>query len=158
MIKAKYLLRFFLLLGFWLLMSGSADWQHILVGTIVAILVMWFWGSPATSQQKFHFKPILYALWLTGVMLAEIWKSAWHVAQIILLGRKIDPKLVWVDTPLQSRLARVVFSNCITLTPGTLTVSLEGNRLLVHALTPEFGKGLSDWKVHKILKKMEGQS
>jgi len=152
------LLKFTLLLGFWLLLSGSMDWQHILVGIAVAALIMLFWRNPADKAGPLRLKPFLYGIGLAGIMLAEIWKSAWHVARIILSGRKVNPEFVWIETPLQSPLSRVIFANCITLTPGTLTVSLEGTRLLVHALTPQFAQGLENWRVHNILQKMEGKA
>jgi len=144
------------LLGFWFLLSGSIDWQHILVGVVATALVTMFWRKPDDNNKGFRLRTIFYGTWLAAVMLVEIWRSAWHVALIVLSCSKVSPKLVWVDTPLQLPLSRVFFANCISLTPGTLTISLVGNRLLVHALTHEFGGGLTDWKVHKILKKMEG--
>lgn len=158
MMKLKTMLKFILLLGFWFLLSGSADWQHILVGVMATILIMLFWRGQDMQKQAFSLKPLFYGIVLAAVMLVEIFKSAWHVALIILGGRRVDPEFVWVETPLSLPLSRVVFGNCISLTPGTLTISLEGNRLLVHALTPEFAQGLADWRVHKILKKMEGKA
>jgi multicomponent Na+:H+ antiporter subunit E len=152
----RAIIQFVLLLGFWFLMSGSIDWQHALVGIVITIAIMAFWRRPDTKRGKFSLKPLGYGLWLAVVMLVEIWKSAWHVAKIILFGQKIDPVLVWIDTPLQSSLGQVVLANCITLTPGTLTVSLGEGRLLIHALTPDFAQGLEDWRVHNLLKKMEG--
>lgn len=158
MVVLKAFIQFVLLLGFWFLLSGSIDWQHILVGIVITIAIMWFWRRPVEVKRRFSLKPLAYGLLLAVVMLAEIWKSAWSVAKIILTGCKINPELVWIETPLKSSLSRVVFANCITLTPGTLTVSLEDNRLLIHALTPAFSGGLEDWRVHKILKKMEGMA
>lgn len=158
MTKLRLVLKFMLLLGFWLLLSGSADWQHILVGVLVSAGIMLFWRRPDSNGQPFSFRPVLYGIWLGLVMLAEIWNSAWSVAKIILTGRKVNPEFVWIETPLQSPRSRVVFANCITLTPGTLTVSLEGSRLLVHALTPDFAHGLNGWRVHTILQKMEGKA
>lgn len=158
MIKLRTLLKSILLLGFWFLLSGSMDWQHILVGIAVTILIMLFWRRPNEEKQTFSLKPVVFGIVLGSAMLVEILKSAWHVAWIILCNRPVNPEFVWVETPLQQPLSRVVFGNCISLTPGTLTVSLEGNRLLVHALTPEFGQGLTDWRIHKILKKMEGSA
>lgn len=156
MLKLRAIIQFILLLGFWFLLSGSIDWQHILVGIVVTVLLMWFWHRPDEIKRRFSLRPLGYGFLLVGVMLVEIWKSAWHVAKIVLVGSKVDPELTWIETPLQSPLSRVILANCITLTPGTLTVSLVDNRLLIHALTPEFTGGLEGWRVHTILQKMEG--
>ncbi|HOB34988.1 MAG TPA: Na+/H+ antiporter subunit E [Bacillota bacterium] len=155
MLKLRSIIKFALLLGFWFLLSGSMDRQHVVVGAVVTALLMLFWRSPERRGGRFSLKPLAYGILVALVMAWEILKSAWHVACIVLSGCKVDPQLVWVETPLQSPLSRVIFANCITLTPGTLTVSLEDNRLLVHALTPEFAGGLRDWKVHRMLRKME---
>jgi multicomponent Na+:H+ antiporter subunit E len=151
----KGIIKFIALLGFWFILSGSVDWQHSLVGVLASGLIIRFWW---TGDEKTKLSPsaVVCGLWLCAVMLVEIWRSAWHVALIILSGKRVDPEFVWVNTPLKSPLARVVLANCITLTPGTLTVTLGEDRLLVHALTHGHALALVDWRVHRILQKMEG--
>jgi multicomponent Na+:H+ antiporter subunit E len=46
----------------------------------------------------------------------------------------IEPRLVRVPVGMRSGLARCVFANSITLTPGTVTVDVEDDGFLVHAL------------------------
>jgi len=46
----------------------------------------------------------------------------------------IEPRLVRVPADLRSGLARCVFANSITLTPGTVTIDIEEDGFLVHAL------------------------
>ena len=50
----------------------------------------------------------------------------------------IEPRLVRVPVDLRSGLARCVFANSITLTPGTVTVDIESDGFLVHALDNSF--------------------
>jgi multicomponent Na+:H+ antiporter subunit E len=45
---------------------------------------------------------------------------------------RIRPAMVHVHTDLKSDLGRLWLANSITLTPGTLSVDLEGDTLLVH--------------------------
>ena len=40
-----------------------------------------------------------------------------------------------VKATQKTDLGRVIYANSITLTPGTVTVRIEGSRFLVHALT-----------------------
>lgn len=49
----------------------------------------------------------------------------------------INPALVKVKTTCQTDLAKTLFANSITLTPGTVTIQIEGGRMLVHALYEE---------------------
>ncbi len=74
---------------------------------------------------------IAYWAWL----LVEIFKANWVVIKACLRSTlDINPALVKVKTGCESDLARTVFANSITLTPGTVSVEVEGNKILVHAL------------------------
>ncbi|MTI96450.1 MAG: hypothetical protein FH749_13420 [Firmicutes bacterium] len=156
MLKWNPLIKFVVLLLFWLVISGELDWQHVVAGCGAALLVMLFWRRKGENEELFGINAVFYALALALVMLVDICRAAWHVAIIILTRRPIQPQFVHLDTPLRSRLARVLLANCITLTPGTLSVSLEGNTLLVHALTDEHAQSLNGGRVQRILMKMEG--
>lgn len=149
-----YILRFFVLLAFWLAVSGATDWQHLLAGSFAAILVLWFWRGftrEAQGRLKIHWLPVLL-----GAMAVDIFKAAWHVAWIILKGTPINPQFVSLDPGLRHPLLIVILANCITLTPGTLSVSVREERILIHALTAQDRDSVSNWRVHKILKAMEG--
>ena len=56
---------------------------------------------------------------------------------------------------LKTNAARVALANSITLTPGTITVSLEGDELLVHALNREIAAGLEGSIFERLLARME---
>ncbi len=77
---------------------------------------------------------ILYLPWL----LKEVLKANLAVIKACLRADlDIDPALVKVKTVCQSDLAKTMFANSITLTPGTVTVEVEQGRMLVHALFEE---------------------
>ena len=77
---------------------------------------------------------IIYWFWL----MVEIFKANWVVIKACLKSTlDINPALVKVKTGCESDLARTVFANSITLTPGTVSVEVEGNKILVHALYEE---------------------
>jgi len=50
---------------------------------------------------------------------------------------------------------RALYANSITLTPGTLTVQLKNNRLLVHALTEKAATDVVSWDFENTLKRVE---
>lgn len=65
----------------------------------------------------------------------EVVKSNWVVIKACLRADlDISPALVKVKTICKSDLAKVTFANSITMTPGTVTVEIEGDKLLVHGL------------------------
>lgn len=83
-----------------------------------------------------------YWVWL----IIEIFKANWVVIKACLRSTlDINPALVKVKTGCESDLARTVFANSITLTPGTVSVEVEGDKILVHALyEEEAGPGAFD--------------
>lgn len=77
---------------------------------------------------------LFYLPWL----MVEIFKANVAVIKACLRADlDINPALVKVKTSCQSDLAKTLFANSITLTPGTVTIEVEKNRLLVHALYEE---------------------
>jgi multicomponent Na+:H+ antiporter subunit E len=76
-----------------------------------------------------------YWSWLGG----EIFKSNIAVTKLIMKpDLDVEPRLVRVPAEQQSDLGRCVFANSITLTPGTVTVDVEEDGFLVHALDTSF--------------------
>lgn len=76
-----------------------------------------------------------YWSWLGG----EIFKSNIAVTKLIMKpDLDVEPRLVRVPAQQQSDLGRCVFANSITLTPGTVTVDVEEDGFLVHALDTSF--------------------
>ncbi len=65
----------------------------------------------------------------------EVVKSNWVVIKACLRAEiDISPALVKVKTVCKSDLAKVTFANSITMTPGTVTIEIDGDKLLVHGL------------------------
>jgi multicomponent Na+:H+ antiporter subunit E len=70
---------------------------------------------------------------------------------------RIEPQLVWVPCELETDLGTVIYANSITLTPGTVTISVDVDtkELLVHALSVESARSLTDGGMHTRVKKLE---
>lgn len=78
---------------------------------------------------------IPYYSWLGG----EMAKSSIAVVKASLKPEiDITPRLVRVPVKADTDLARCVFANSITLTPGTVSVEIEDDAILVHALDGSF--------------------
>ena len=77
---------------------------------------------------------IQFAPWL----FKEIVESNITVAKIILSPKmNLKRNLVTVPAGPQSELGKVILANAITLTPGTVSVKMEDDEILVHALSFE---------------------
>ncbi len=106
--------------------------------------------GPVSSQKVWR------SVVAVGILLREIWVASWQVAKLVLSPRiDIDPTLVRVTTSLKGDRMRMLYANAITLTPGTLTVQMKGNRLLIHALTKQAADGVVDWSYQDNLKRLE---
>lgn len=84
-------------------------------------------GSPYVRLPQL----LKYYPWL-GV---EVVKANWVVIKACLRADlDITPTLTKIKTVCKTDLAKVTFANSITMTPGTVTVEIEGDKLLVHGL------------------------
>ncbi len=135
-----------LLMAIWLILSGHYDFLHILYGVISVAGVVWLHlrlhplplaDCEACGTTKIIIpRLIVYLFWLQW----QIIKSGVYVAYVVLHPKMpISPALVRFDCVLPNVLARVIFGNSITLTPGTFTVDIRGDRFVVHALTKDTG-------------------
>ena len=77
-------------------------------------------------------RPLPYAVWLVK----EVIEANFHVARRLLDPRlPIRPQLIRLKASQSEDLTRVVYANSITLTPGTVSVAIEDDEIVVHALT-----------------------
>ena len=124
------------LMLFWAILSGKFDAFHLGVGLLAVVFVLWmdFRLAPLGEADASRVHPVrfvVYYFWL----LKEMVLSAVYVARAIMSpDRYVDPRLVCFRSEQPGVVAAVVLANSITLTPGTLTVDLEDNIYLVHAL------------------------
>ena len=68
---------------------------------------------------------------------------------------ELEPAIVHFKTDLQTTFARVLLANSITLTPGTITVSLKDDEYTVHCLDKELAKGIDSSVFVELLRRIE---
>jgi len=129
---------FVVALAFWFLLSMRMDWQHVVAGVAVALIVTALTGGMFT-RHPFKFKGIrryvLFVGWYVPVFLWELVKANLDVAyRVIHPALPIAPGIVRVKTTLTGDTAITFLANSITLTPGTLTVDVDRKNgyLFVH--------------------------
>jgi multicomponent Na+:H+ antiporter subunit E len=78
---------------------------------------------------------LLRAVVFVPSLLLAVVRANLGMAVVVLDPRlPIDPQMVRIPAP-EGRLARALLANSITLTPGTLTVEVTDDELVVHTLT-----------------------
>jgi multicomponent Na+:H+ antiporter subunit E len=99
----------------------------------VAILTYSIFVEHHEAARKSLLPRVHYLVFYLAVMLASIYLASFRVAVSIVTGR-INPRIVHFRTRLSSEIARALLANSITLTPGTVTLDLDEDHLVVHWL------------------------
>lgn len=161
-----YISLFITLAGLWLILSGEYTFSHPLVasmGVLSCLLVTWLSWRLDLHDQAWPLLELrmirlpIYALWL----IKEIINANWDVTKRILAslwgkGDAINPCLVKLESTQSSEIARVIYANSITLTPGTVSVQVDKQCILIHALSQagadDLGSGDMDARVTRLEK------
>jgi multicomponent Na+:H+ antiporter subunit E len=132
------------LLAFWLLMSGIYTPLIISLGIASILLVLYIAHRMDLYDHEtfpYHLKGRVFGYW--SWLAKEIFKANIDVAKIVMSPKMpISPRMVRVKATQKTDLGLVIFANSITLTPGTVTVDIEGDEMIVHALSQELADGV----------------
>ncbi len=135
-----------LLFLFWLFLSGHLEPLLLGLGVAsVALTVFLSWRMNIIDHESYPLHLSLkfpsYFLYLFG----EIVKANIDVARRVLRwrGASVSPQMIEIPLLQESDLGAVIYANSITLTPGTVTISLSKDSLTVHALSKEAASELA---------------
>jgi multicomponent Na+:H+ antiporter subunit E len=135
--------------AFYLSLGDPTDPFDLVTGAVSAALVAWVLGGvtfPNTPSRATAQAFVRGAVFLP-ILLVAVVRANLSLAAVVLNPRlPIDPSLVRVPRP-PGTVGTALLANAITLTPGTLTVDVEEDHLLVHALTADTRAGLVGWPV-----------
>jgi len=121
----------------WLLFSWSIAPRSLILGgiqsTVVALLTYRIFIEDDEAARRsivpgVHFI-VVYLIVLVFMMYVASFRVLWQIVR----GR-INPGVVHFRTRLRSDIARVALSNSITLTPGTISLLIDDDHLIVHWL------------------------
>lgn len=152
----KYM-SFFML--FWVILAEKINFERGLIGICISIGVYLFSKNKNICMSEKYFqnpRKIYYLIIYFLILIKEIVIANFQVAKIVLSpNMDISPQIIKFDSKLQSDFYRTILANSITLTPGTLTVLMEENRLVVHCLKKDYIQDVLNSKFEKILLKVE---
>jgi multicomponent Na+:H+ antiporter subunit E len=125
------------LMLFWMLISGDFGLLNLSLGFASALLVVIISRRmDVDDRESLPYKLLArlpaYLVWLARQVIRsnlEVTRAIWTP------GKSISPTVVRLRLSQQTALGKVVYANSITLTPGTVTLAIEGDEILVHALT-----------------------
>ncbi|MEJ2627366.1 MAG: Na+/H+ antiporter subunit E [bacterium] len=126
---------FFLLLLIWILLTNTLQWQEFGVGIFISLVLSIFLSKNYNQLglPPFSIKRIVYFMVYIFVLFIEITKANFDVAyRVIHPKMPIKPGVVVIKTSLKQDIAKLILANSITLTPGTFTLDIKGDKLLIH--------------------------
>lgn len=150
---------FLLFLLAWIIFNGRVTVEIMIFGIVIAGLVFAFickFMDYSLQKEKRFYQKIVFLIAYVVLLVKEIIVANLSVIHMILTRNEIvEPIIVKFRTSLKSETLRVILANSITLTPGTITVSLEEDELTVHCLDKSLAEGMEDSMFVKMLEKME---
>jgi multicomponent Na+:H+ antiporter subunit E len=160
LLALKYTVSLFMvLLAVWLGWSGH--YTPLLIGLgLLSILVVLAIGhrmrvvDHESAPVEMAARILAYITWL----LWQIFKANIHVGLRVLNPRlPISPRIVRVTPSQIGDMGRVIYANSITLTPGTVSLNVEPDCIMVHALTQEAAEELEQGDMDRRVTWTEGR-
>lgn len=142
----------------WLLLSGYFIPLLLSLGAASVILVVFLaWRMDVVDHEGVPVHLGMAALTYWPWLMVEVVKSNIDVSRrVFSRGPDISPTLVRVRASQHTELGHVIYANSITLTPGTVSMDLTGDWILVHAVSLEGAKALIEGEMDRRATAMEG--
>jgi multicomponent Na+:H+ antiporter subunit E len=121
----------------WILFTGSLEPVSLAAGASFSFLIalatyQLFIDQNEAGRRSLIPRLPLFIVYLFMVI-GKMYISSFQVVWKIIRGR-YNPRIVHFRTRLSSDLARTILANSITMTPGTITVDMNDDHLIVHWL------------------------
>lgn len=132
------LILFATLMLFWLMLVNSLAVDTLLIGALVSLIIALLYRDGLSFFTEFRWTPkaILAGVAYYAYFFRQLVRSNLRLAAIVVdPDLPIEPGILKVRTGLKSSMGRLMLANSITLTPGTLTVEVQGEWLYVHCVT-----------------------
>ncbi len=132
---SRYVLTLVFLFILWILLTSTFAWEELIIGLIFSAIIALFGYRYFTQKGLLGITPkrIAYFLLYIPVFFWEMFKANFDVAyRVVHPKMPIKPGIVQIKTNLTSDMAKSILGNSITLTPGTLTIEIVKDNLLIH--------------------------
>lgn len=143
----------------WVIFNQNFTLEIAIFGLVISAVIYLFackFMDFSVQRDLFIMKKIPRMLLYIIVLFKEVIKANFVLIKVFVIGHKDrEPVIVEFESKLQYQVSRVFLANAITLTPGTITVSLEGNKFKVHCFDKSLAAGLNDTVFEKHLLKIE---
>ena len=129
----------------WLLLSGMYEPLMLAFGVFSVAVSLWL------TKRMLRIDKESYTFFVTGSLLNFLGKlfvkivvSNIDVSLRVLGFKKVESTFITIDVPYDNDVAKVLYANAITLTPGSASIALHDHTLLVHTISAEGAQALAD--------------
>ena len=150
---------YILLFSLWLIFNAKITLEMIGFGLFFSAVLFYFttkFMDYSIKKEKQILSLILYIFQYIITLIIEILKANIGAIKFIFRKKKKPKPFIFkFRTRLATETARVVLANSITLTPGTITVSLDDEIFTVHCLDASLAEGMQHSILVRRLRRME---
>lgn len=140
----KYVATFLVLFASYVLLAGYAV-QELMLGALVSVVLTVILSNYVnyTIDYKFPVRLLVFIFAYVPLFVWQLLLANIDVARRVLSPTiPLNPGFVKITTNLEGDFAKLTLANSITLTPGTLSVDVDGQDLYIHTVdvkgkTPE---------------------
>ena len=136
----------------WLLLSGHYNPLMLSFGVFsIAAVMLITQRMRVVDKESYPLAVNLSVLTYMVTLTVKIIQSNWDVVLRITGLRPTTSRFVRLPLPSDDELTNVIYANAITLTPGTASVAIEDNTLIVHTISEESARALLAGDIADIL-------
>lgn len=131
-INLRRFISFLSLFLFWMVLAATFDYRQLISGIILSIFSVFISEKIFKRIGVDHVRmvSIWRILWFSQIVIGEIFIAAYkHIIRIIK-GDDVA-EIFDVELNVTNELSIALISNAITLTPGTMTLRIYGNKITV---------------------------
>lgn len=149
-----------LLAGMWLAFSGHYTPLILSFGVFsVALCIFLTMRMDLIDHEGVPVHLGLSAVGYWAWLLKEIVKANLDVSRRVLQREPdISPVMFSASTSQRTDVGQVTYANSITLTPGTVTLAIDDDEVVVHALDARFAKGVQEGEMDARVRRLEPDS
>ncbi len=128
----------------WFIFSTNTEPFYLYSGAASTLIVAFLAFRLQIMQSNnwhhyFNYRILSYGLWLVKEIITSTIDVAIRIWQV---KPDLSPEYFWIPSHQKNDIGRTIYSNSITLTPGTISIVVDDEKYYVHALTHDSKKSL----------------